>query len=70
MSADPIPLGLEAALLCYCTCVTFADLRDACRSGRWPLPGKEETGRLCTGCAGDLLVCLRAFGYEPAARNR
>ncbi len=60
MSAE-VPAALDPVLVCYCTDVTFGELREACRSGRWPLPGKEETGRLCTGCAGDLLYCLRAF---------
>ena len=27
---------------------------------------KEQTGKLCTGCRGDLLYCLRRFGApEP-----
>ena len=65
MSDDPHAPALDAALLCYCTNVTIAELREACRTGRWPLPGKEETGRLCTGCAGDLLYCLRAFETLP-----
>jgi hypothetical protein len=62
--SDPLPAGLDEVLLCYCTDVTFGELRAACRSGRWPLPGKEETGRLCTGCAGDLLYCMRWFAAE------
>ncbi|HSE06652.1 MAG TPA: hypothetical protein VLK35_21070 [Methylomirabilota bacterium] len=62
MSTDTIPTALDGTLLCYCTDLTFGALREACREGRWPLPGKERTGKLCTGCLGDLLVCLRAFG--------
>jgi hypothetical protein len=67
MSTAPPPPTLDALLLCYCTNVTIGELREACRSGRWPPSGKEETGRLCTGCAGDLLLCLRWFGGESGA---
>jgi len=67
VSVAPPPPALDGALLCYCTNVTIGELREACRAGRWPTAGKEETGRLCTGCAGDLLLCLRWFGGEPAA---
>ena len=62
MSAEPDESGL---LLCYCTSLTVGELRAACAAGRWPLPGKEQTGKLCTGCVGDLLYCLRCFG-QPA----
>jgi hypothetical protein len=62
MSATDIPRNLDAALLCYCTDLTFGALREACHEGRWPLPGKERTGKLCTGCQGDLAICLRDFG--------
>ena len=62
--AAPALEALEAALLCYCTDLTFGVLREACRTGHWPLPGKERTGKLCTGCVGDLLYCLRAFGIR------
>ena len=65
MSADRVPPELDGALLCYCTNVTIGELRQACRNGLWPLPGKEDTGWLCQGCAADLLVCLRWFGAEP-----
>jgi hypothetical protein len=51
--------GLDTVLLCYCTGLTVGELREACRTGRWPLPGKENTGKLCTGCLGDVLACLR-----------
>jgi hypothetical protein len=56
------PAALDPVLLCYCTSLTIGALREACLAGRWPLPGLERTGKLCTGCAGDLLYCLRAFG--------
>lgn len=63
------PAGLDVAddaLLCYCTNLTVRQLREACAAGRWPLPGKERSGRLCTGCMGDLLHCLRRLGgQEP-----
>jgi hypothetical protein len=47
------------ALLCYCTTLTVDDFLEACRAGRWPLPGQERAGKLCTGCLGDLLYLLR-----------
>lgn len=61
-----LPPGVEGVLLCYCTDLTIGELRDACRAGRWPLPGKEATGKLCTGCMGDLRQCLRWFESEAA----
>ncbi|MGH7356552.1 MAG: hypothetical protein ACRELS_18490 [Candidatus Rokuibacteriota bacterium] len=54
----------DALLLCYCTGLTVGELRRACRDGRWPLPERDGTGKLCTGCVGDLLFCLRRFGVE------
>lgn len=54
-------------LLCYCTGLTFAGLRQACAAGRWPPPGKERTGKLCTGCVGDVLHCLRAWRVTDAS---
>jgi len=51
-------------LLCYCTNLTVGELREACRDGRWPLASKERTGKLCTGCLGDLLYCLRRFSAD------
>ena len=54
--------SLCGLLLCYCTSLTVRELRDACAAGRWPLPGKEQSGKLCTGCMGDLLYCLKALG--------
>ena len=56
----------DDVLLCYCTMVTLGDLRAACRAGQWPLPGKENTGKLCTGCVGDLLYCLRLCGVDAS----
>ena len=64
MSVDPIPDQLDPLLLCYCTNLTIGELRQACQSGTWPLPGKERTGKLCTGCLGDLLYCQRRFGLD------
>lgn len=58
------PASLDPVLLCYCTNLTIGALREACRTGRWPLPGLERTGKLCTGCVGDLLYCLHAFGWR------
>jgi len=57
-----IPESLDPELLCYCARLTFGELRAACRSGRWPLAEKDDAGKLCTGCMGDLLYCVRAFG--------
>jgi hypothetical protein len=56
------PETLDALLLCYCTGLTIAELRSACRERRWPPAGKERSGKLCTGCMGDLLHCLRRYG--------
>jgi hypothetical protein len=56
------PEELDDVLLCYCTGLTFGELRRACGQERWPAPGKELSGKLCTGCLGDLLHCLRHFG--------
>ena len=69
MSPEP-PAGLDpsldAELLCYCTGLTFGALRSACERRVWPPAGKERTGRLCTGCQGDLLHCLRVFGIRSS----
>ena len=46
----------DTILLCYCTALTIGELRRACESGTWPLPGKEQTGKLCTGCMGENIV--------------
>jgi hypothetical protein len=61
----PVGPEMDGLLLCYCTNLTIGELRRACRAGRWPLPDKERTGKLCTGCMGDLLHCLRLFSAEP-----
>jgi hypothetical protein len=58
---------LDALLLCYCTNLTIGELRRACRAGQWPLPDKERSGKLCTGCMGDLLHCVRLFSAGPPA---
>jgi hypothetical protein len=58
---------LDRELLCYCTTLTFGELRAACAAGRWPPAGKEQTGKLCTGCQGDLQHCLRLLGVRPPA---
>jgi hypothetical protein len=55
---------LDSLLLCYCTNVTIGELREACAAGRWPPAGKEHTGKLCTGCLGDLRYCLEHFGHR------
>jgi hypothetical protein len=69
VSADPAaespPEPTDDLLLCYCTNLTVGELRRACRDGAWPLADKERTGKLCTGCVGDLLYCLRRFGAQP-----
>lgn len=64
---EGLDAALDAELLCYCTGLTFGALRAACAQGRWPPPGAERTGRLCTGCQGDLLHCLRLLGVRAPA---
>jgi hypothetical protein len=59
----------DAVLLCYCTGLTLGELRRACAAGRWPPPDKERSGKLCTGCAGDLQVCLRGLRGEAAGTS-
>ena len=60
----------DSLLLCYCTGLTMGDLRESCRLQRWPPASKERTGKLCTGCMGDLLYCLRLFGMlGPESRE-
>ena len=62
--------GLDAALdpevLCYCTMLTFGELRVGAAAGTWPPAGKERTGKLCTGCQGDLQYCLRLLGVRTS----
>ena len=62
------PEPADSILLCYCTNLTIGELRAACLAGTWPLAEKERTGKLCTGCVGDLLYCLRRFGASPTLR--
>ena len=66
MTADTHQQPDDAILLCYCTNLTVGELRAACQEGRWPLADKERTGKLCTGCVGDLLYCLKVFGVRAA----
>ena len=63
---EPLVEPRDEFLLCYCTMLTIGELRAACRSGNWPLRGKENTGKLCTACVGDLLYCLRRFGVDAS----
>ena len=62
-----VPGKLDGVLLCYCTGLTIGELRVACGQRRWPVPDKAGSGKLCTGCLGDLLHCLRLFGAEDKA---
>jgi hypothetical protein len=59
---------VDSMLLCYCTNLTVGELRAACLAGKWPPAEKERTGKLCTGCVGDLLYCLRRFGAAAPPR--
>lgn len=59
---DELP---DCILFCYCTGLTMGELRQARKVGQWPPPGKENTGKLCTGCLGDLQYCLRRLGVTP-----
>ena len=59
--------ALDPEMLCYCTTLTFGELRVACAVGAWPPAGKERTGKLCTGCQGDLQHCLRLLGVRGPA---
>jgi hypothetical protein len=47
--------------------LTFAELRAAAAAGVRPPAGKERTGKLCTGCEGDVLHCLRLLGARAPA---
>ena len=49
----------DSLLLCYCTMLTLGELRAAVEADAWPPPDKERTGKLCTGCQGDLQLLLR-----------
>ena len=59
--------ALDGEMLCYCTTLTFGELRVACAVGAWPPAGKERTGRLCTGCQGDVLHCLQQLWGRASA---
>ena len=61
MTGQILPELPDGLLLCYCTNLTIGELRRACRDGAWPPAGKEQTGKLCTGCVGDVLYCQRRF---------
>jgi hypothetical protein len=65
MTTGGLPESLDSVLLCYCTKLTVGELRRACETGRWPLSDKERSGKLCTGCLGDLLHCLRELEARP-----
>jgi hypothetical protein len=65
--SDGLDPALDAELLCYCTMLTFGELRASAAASAWPPAGKERTGTLCTGCRGDLLHCLRLLGVRPSA---
>jgi hypothetical protein len=70
VSAEPVAAldpALDLELLCYCTNLTFGELRAACAGGAWPPKDKARTGKLCTGCQGDLLYCLRQLGVRSPA---
>ena len=62
------PERVDSIMLCYYTNLTVGELRAACLAGTWPLADKERTGKLCTGCVGDLLYCLAASGPPPTLR--
>ena len=68
MSADATLELPDSLLLCYCTHLTIGELREACRAGKWPPAGKEQTGKLCTGCLGDLRYCLSRLGADDLER--
>jgi hypothetical protein len=59
---------VDSMLLCYCTNLTIGQLRKAGLAGTGPLADKERTGKLCTGCVGDLLYCLRRYGAAATLR--
>lgn len=69
MSADPIPASLDNELLCYCVGLTFGDLRVALRADPGAAADLGRAGKLCTGCMGDLLHCVRHLTGEPGAEK-
>lgn len=52
-----IPEKMDKELLCYCTNLTIGEFRKSLCENTWPLPEKENTGLLCTGCFADFLYC-------------
>lgn len=66
--ASPLDAS-DGLLLCYCTGLTLGELRASCRLAGWPPSGREESGKLCTGCMGDLLHCLRLLGAPAPAEE-
>jgi hypothetical protein len=64
MSTELISAPLDSELLCYCVALTFGELRAGLRTGSWPPAGRELAGKLCTGCMGDLLYCVRTLGGQ------
>lgn len=56
--ADPLACP-DSLLVCYCTMLTLGELREGLGGGRWPPADKERTGKLCTGCQGDLMYLMR-----------
>jgi hypothetical protein len=68
MSHDDLPS--DDVLLCYCTNLSVGALRTAVERGAWPPPGKERSGKLCTGCLGDLLYLLHRFSPEQGGVGR
>ncbi|HEU4369328.1 MAG TPA: hypothetical protein VFV05_13990 [Methylomirabilota bacterium] len=66
MSSRALDPALDAELLCYCTNLTFGELRAACAQDAWPPADRARTGKLCTGCQGDLLHCLQLLGVRTA----
>lgn len=61
MTDEPISSALDNELLCYCVALTFGELRATLRTGSWPPASWERAGKLCTGCMGDLLFCVRTL---------
>ncbi|PYN95634.1 MAG: hypothetical protein DMD91_24210 [Candidatus Rokuibacteriota bacterium] len=62
MTAPTLSAPHDTDLLCYCTLLTVGELRAACERGHWPLRDKIRSGKLCTGCVGDLFYLLKRFG--------
>lgn len=56
-AGSTLAASLDSQILCYCTNLTIGEFRKALHEGTWPISGKENTGKLCTGCLGDVLYC-------------